>query len=201
MNIEPLEEDHDGRTATIAESLSGNQAVKLRRCGEGCGSSTHDRPFAWIRIVIKVKAQVNRSSGHCRSDLIHSCDRSAEGLETIPSPFAARAGTELTLIGFAIQYGYIGSNGLVLSVDHDPQLEVVDGIVIMLGDSLLEFGERLILQYPESGKLRRRDVFLIERGQVESLVFAERLVRDNLIATAPVSSIRRESSDDNSLLL
>ena len=74
----------------------------------------------------------------------------------------------------------IRSNSLILSVDQNPQTNLVLGIVEVLRNARLEGAVRLVLENTECGKVRCRPVSLIETRQIKSLMLIESLVRDNL---------------------
>jgi len=86
----------------------------------------------------------------------------------------------LTLSVIHILDGDVGSNGLVLPVNEDPESEVGLGVLEVGGDSSLERLVGLVLEDSEVGELRRRDVLVVERGEIEPLVFLEGRVGDDL---------------------
>ena len=74
----------------------------------------------------------------------------------------------------------IRPNGLVLPVHQDPQSNLALGIVEMLRYSGFEGAVGFLLEDPERRKLGSRPVLLVEGSQVEALVLAESVIRDNL---------------------
>lgn len=86
----------------------------------------------------------------------------------------------LTLSRVHVLDGDVGSDGLVLPVDEDPESEIGLGKLEVGGDSSLEGLVGLVLEHSEDGKVRRRDVLVVERGKVEPLVLLEGLVGDDL---------------------
>lgn len=66
------------------------------------------------------------------------------------------------MVAFGVVNRLVGTDGLVLPVDQDPQAELSLWNFEIRGDSLFECEELLILQNAESGEFGRGKVLVIE---------------------------------------
>ena len=73
----------------------------------------------------------------------------------------------------------IWSNSLVLSVDQNPQADLVLRVIEVLSHALLERAVRFVLEHAEAWQFRRWPVPLVKGGEIEALVLGECLVRDD----------------------
>jgi hypothetical protein len=88
----------------------------------------------------------------------------------------------LTRDALELLHRRVWTDGLVLSVDEDPESEVGDGNLHRLSDSSLEGLVRLGLKHSISWEIGRRDVLVLEAGEIEALVLLEGGVGDELQA-------------------
>jgi hypothetical protein len=78
------------------------------------------------------------------------------------------------------RYGYVRSDGLVLSINQDPEAEFVLRDFEVVCYTGFKGGVCLSLENPELGKFGGGEIFVIERSEIKSLMALEGVVGNDL---------------------
>lgn len=111
---------------------------------------------------------------HLIAHSLHSCAREVSDAQS------SQSAAQLTQCRIGVGDWRIGSNSLVLTVDEDPQTNVLGSVVVLTSDLSAKVDESLGLEDAVRRNLGGRDGAVVEGGEVEALVTREGLVGDDL---------------------